>query len=313
MATGGNWEGPWESSLAQYEIFSIESESHPFSSGAFWELWINHVSSEVGACEAQPTSGQEVLFFPECFGECLPPPNPLGIEVPGVAELGKPVTATVTSYANPSGASSPASGAMIAYDGRTTPTDAGGHATLTFTHAGSAEVKVTAPGSVRTEATVCVHSGSDGTCGASGSSGASSSSSVSSAVAGPAGSPYVGPYALVPRLSDLIDGHVYRRGHVPRILAGSILAHTTVSSVRLTLRREHRGRCYAFDGTTTRFVHARCGTGHPFEVSSNGTFSYLLPSALAPGRYVLDIEASDAAGNRTTLARGTSRIVFYVR
>ena len=28
---------------------------------------------------------------------------------------------------------------------------------------------------------------------------------------------------------------------------------------------------------------------------------------------LLDIEATDAAGNRTTLARGTSRIVFYVR
>jgi hypothetical protein len=28
---------------------------------------------------------------------------------------------------------------------------------------------------------------------------------------------------------------------------------------------------------------------------------------------VLDIEATDAAGNRTTLARGTSRVVFDVR
>ena len=35
--------------------------------------------------------------------------------------------------------------------------------------------------------------------------------------------------------------------------------------------------------------------------------------ALAPGRYVLDIEATDVAGNHTSLARGTSRIVFYVR
>ncbi len=60
-------------------------------------------------------------------------------------------------------------------------------------------------------------------------------------------------------------------------------------------------------------MRARCGTGKPFQVSTNGLFSYLLPSALAPGRYVLDIQATDAAGNRTTLARGTSRIVFYVR
>ena len=50
-----------------------------------------------------------------------------------------------------------------------------------------------------------------------------------------------------------------------------------------------------------------------FKVSTAPSFSYLLPSTLAPGRYVLDIQATDVAGNRTTLARGTSRIVFYVR
>ena len=42
-------------------------------------------------------------------------------------------------------------------------------------------------------------------------------------------------------------------------------------------------------------------------------FRSLLPGGLAPGRYVLDIQATDAAGNHTSLARGTSRIVFYVR
>ena len=62
-----------------------------------------------------------------------------------------------------------------------------------------------------------------------------------------------------------------------------------------------------------RFLRARCAEGSFFKVSTTGSFSYLLPSALQPGRYVLDIKASDAAGNTTTLARGTSRIVFYVR
>jgi hypothetical protein len=47
-------------------------------------------------------------------------------------------------------------------------------------------------------------------------------------------------------------------------------------------------------------------------VSSNALFSYFLPFALSPGRYVLDTEATDVAGNHTSLARGTSRIVFYV-
>jgi hypothetical protein len=60
-------------------------------------------------------------------------------------------------------------------------------------------------------------------------------------------------------------------------------------------------------------VHTRCGSGAFFKVSSTPSFSYLLPGALARGRYVLDIQATDAAGNRTSLARGTSRTVFYVR
>jgi hypothetical protein len=41
--------------------------------------------------------------------------------------------------------------------------------------------------------------------------------------------------------------------------------------------------------------------------------SYLLPHRLGRGRYVLDVIATDGAGNREALARGTSRVVFFVR
>jgi hypothetical protein len=97
------------------------------------------------------------------------------------------------------------------------------------------------------------------------------------------------------------------------VLAGTVTAHTAVSSVSLELRRRFRGHCSAYDGVIEQFVAARCGRGRFFKVSTSSSFSYLLPAALAPGRYVLDIEATDVAGNRTSLARGTSRIVFYVR
>jgi hypothetical protein len=49
-----------------------------------------------------------------------------------------------------------------------------------------------------------------------------------------------------------------------------------------------------------------------FSVSKSASFSYLLP-APGPGRYVFDVQAVDSVGNRTTLARGTSRIMFSVR
>src|SRR5439155_11971817 len=125
--------------------------------------------------------------------------------------------------------------------------------------------------------------------------------------------PYTGPYALVAKQAGLIEGRVYRRGHAPRLLTGSIVAHNAVTSVSLELRRRHKGRCWSYDGLTERFRPARCGQGAFFKVSTNGLYSYLLPEALRPGRYVLDVQATDMAGNHTTLARGTSRLVFYVR
>ena len=124
--------------------------------------------------------------------------------------------------------------------------------------------------------------------------------------------PYKGVYALVAHVSGLSEGHVYSRHHGPRLLSGVVSSHSPVDAVSLLLRRRDHGRCSSYDGTTERFRHARCGTGSFFHVSNSGAFSYLLPAALGRGRYVLDIRASDTAGNQVALARGTSRTVFYV-
>jgi hypothetical protein len=161
-----------------------------------------------------------------------------------------------------------------------------------------------------------VHAGSDGNCGTHAPSNSVTPTSNTGANTGGVASfvnRYTGPFALVASATGLLDGHVYARGRGPRVLSGTILAHSPVSAVSLELRRRHRGVCSAYDGTSERFRRARCGSGSFFGVSSNGVFSYLLPAALGPGRYVLDVQASDVAGNRTTLARGTSRLVFYVR
>jgi hypothetical protein len=314
LATAGNWNGQWFSGL-DYSVETIEGQDYPFTQPYYWSFWLDNKPATEGVCETELNPGDSVLFFLECFSEtsgvCPPvPPNPLGIEAPAMAEVGKPITVGVTSYANATGAPSPAVGATVTYGGESAVTDASGHATLTFSNAGKVILNATAPASVRTETTVCVRVAGESACGAQGPTGTPGSSSPSSGTT--ASSPYKGAYALVPKLTSLLDGRTYKRGHAPRVLSGSVLAHTAVSSVSLKLRREHRGRCYAFDGVSTRFVRARCGKGSSFKVSSNGVFSYLLPEPLPPGRYVLDIEATDAAGNRTTLARGTSRIVFYV-
>ena len=72
------------------------------------------------------------------------------------------------------------------------------------------------------------------------------------------------------------------------------------SLLRVASRRE-RGR--------------RCGAKRVkwFSACDREQWSYLLPARLGPGRYVLDLEASDKAGNVDTLLQRTrTRVVFTV-
>jgi hypothetical protein len=162
-----------------------------------------------------------------------------------------------------------------------------------------------------------VHNGDDGSCGTAGRTqpgtpfptvGVSPSHTASAPQV-----PYKGPFAVVAQIAGISEHHVFAHGHAPRLLTGTVSAHTPVTSVSIALRRAYRGRCLAYSGVRERFTHMPCGSARFFEVARTSSFSYLLPAALLPGRYVLDVEATDAAGNRTVLARGTSRIVFFVR
>jgi hypothetical protein len=312
LATGGNWSGPWNGEFNQYEIFSIEGELHEFDSAStanyFWSLWVNDEESTVGACEAELQPGARVLFFASCFGSTCPGESlPLEIEAPATASAGEKVSVTIKRYSS-TGQGTPTEGATVIGAAQPATTNASGQAIVSFAQAGEYTLRASASGSVRTEATVCVHSGNDGNCGTT-IPGATRTTTAAPTTA----PPYSGPYAVVAKATGVVEGHVYTRAKAPRVLSGTVASHTPVASVELRLRRSYRGRCYAYGGTSERFVRARCGSGSFFKVSSSPSFSYLLPGALAPGRYVLDLEAIDASGHRSTLARGTSRIVFYVR
>jgi hypothetical protein len=208
------------------------------------------------------------------------------------------------------------SGAVVS--GATEPTDANGHATLIFSTAGEFTVRVSAPETVRTEANICVHVANDGGCSTANavpgtSSATSSAQSGTLSSQNKAAPAYKGPYAIVAQITGVGEHHVYSRKTAPRILSGTVSAHVSVAGVSIALRRSYRNRCSAYSGVRERFVRARCGSAPFFAVSRSASFSYLLPAAPGPGRYVLDVQAVDSAGNRTTLARGTSRIVFFVR
>jgi hypothetical protein len=322
LATNGNWSGQWFGGGVNpegkfeglgYSVETILGESYPFVSGSFWDVWVDNHEAQ-GLCPEEMQQGGQLLIFPCHFEEGKECPQPLTIEAPVEAGVGESVGATVKQYAA-KGESSPAGGAEIAWPGGAAVTDAQGHATLTFASAGNQVLRVTGssggPATVRTEASVCVHAGNDGTCGTTGPSGANRAGTSTQVQQPPP--PYKGPYAVVADITGPRDSRVYARGHAPRVLAGTVTAHTAVTSVSLKLRRRYRGRCFAYDGLRERFARAICGRGRFFAVSKSSSFNYLLPAALAPGRYVLDVEATDAAGNRTALARGSSRIVFYVR
>jgi hypothetical protein len=178
---------------------------------------------------------------------------------------------------------------------------------ISFASPGVATVRAEAPEAIRTETPICVHAGNDGTCGTT----APVAAHTSIPLSPPA--PYKGPFAIVAQVSGLTDGHVYGRSQAPRVLAGTVISQAAVTSVTLALRREYRGRCYVYEGTRERFVRSRCWKDSAFQVAQGGRFSYLLPTRLKPGRYVLDVQGTDAAGNQVALARGTSRVVFYVR
>jgi hypothetical protein len=324
LATGGNWDGTWDAKYDQYEIFSIEGESHPFAeSPYYWELWVNHRVALLGACEQQLEAGDEVLWAVGCYSEelgvCPGEATPLGVEVAPTANVGEPVSVIVKQY-NGEGVPTPAVGAQLTGGGAGAVTDSQGHATVTFPTAGTFLLAVTGsatgPAAIRTEADVCVHNGNDGTCGTTAPT-SSPTPSVAKAPTTPA--IYTGPYAVVAQVTGLLEGHHYSARHAPRVLTGRVSAPTAVAEVRLRLTRTvatRRGApsCSYYNGTTDRFQSMRCGAAHGryFAAGDQATFSYLLPSALSPGRYVLDVQASDLAGSVTKLARGSSRIVFYV-
>ena len=75
-------------------------------------------------------------------------PNPLAIEAPASADVGKSVQVTVKRY-NAKGEASPANGATVTGASTAATTDSGGHATVSFSSAGEVTLQASASESVR--------------------------------------------------------------------------------------------------------------------------------------------------------------------
>jgi hypothetical protein len=318
-ATHGNWKATLQPEGVEIDgIEGLNLPSFAENAYAYWAFWLNNEFAPLGACSEEVGAGADIVFVMQCYAagaQCAEsasaPDHFLTATAPPsrVLLVGETTSVTVSSVDTQTGStetSLPAQASLSAGPQSVTPNSTGA-TTLTFPTAGTYTIQAKAPDSVPSDPyVVCVHVAGDGGCG---------TTAANTPGGGVAGfqQRYSGPFALAARSADPLDGHVYRRGHGPRLLSGTILSHEVVTSVSLELRRQYRGRCSAYDGTNERFLSARCGSGKSFGVAKGGSFSYLLPAALGPGRYVLDITAQDVAGNKTSLARGSSRIVFYVR
>jgi hypothetical protein len=336
LATGATWSGTYFSSFGDYEVNSILGELHPVSptDGSFWSFWIDNAPANLGICQQQLNPGDQILFFPDCFGPTCPagyvPPSVLALAAPTVVQSGAAFTAGVLAYPNAGGTPTALVGATVAGDGVSAVTGAGGQATLTLSTPGSYLLSATAANSVRTESVICVHNGNDGNCGTSHSTGGSSTGPVVGQTPPATGSKpapacatngadglcgTLDKTAPIARL-QIPEGRHYRHGRGPRELNGSVGADPSgIKTIRLRLTRQSHGVCQVYSATRATLVDGSCKIEDAawFTVGPPSPFSYLLKKPLPAGRYVLDVQAVDGAGNvQPTQVAGRSRIVFRV-
>lgn len=326
IGVAGDWNGSFFSGLG-YTVERIRGESHAFPDNDFFELWLNNRSSSLGICGVELQDGDDVLLLvARC--EVGPPPDflcenapvlPLALAAPAKVSPGVPFGVTVVEYAA-DGTSSPAAGASVGGGAAPAISNAAGVATVTLAAGGPAALQATKSGRVRSATeSVCATTGSDGFCG--------------SAVPGAPDTPPIAPPPCATTGNDglcgtgdrrapaaavrgIAEGQRFARGEGPRELRVAVDRDASgLLDVKLRLTRNDRGRCSTFSGKSERFRHIKCGAsnGFWFSVGDRQDTSYLLPSRLPRGRYVLDVNAIDKAFNRDdTRRRGGNRIVFHV-
>ena len=300
-ATAGDWEGQYFSGFG-YSVERIFGETYRFSDNRdFWATWLNNRPAS-GLCSTELQEGDEVLFyvdrciFSQAQQRCTNEPvYPLGLRAPAEGRIDAPAEVTVVRY-DAGGDAAPVEGARVTGPGVDATTGADGRATVRFGQAGQVRLKAETPGSARSAAETVQVAGA-------------------AATAAPA-PPVATADTLAPlaRIAGIREKQRFSRRRAPRTLRGSVTPDPSgLRAVKLSLTRSHGGRCELYSPTRERFRRSHCGRHVNFAIGDRQDWSYLLPSRLKRGRYVLDAVAVDKLGNRDRLARGRNRVVFFVR
>jgi hypothetical protein len=314
QATGGDWSGPWFDGFG-YSVATIRGETHEFGGDpVFWGFFVNDVLSSAGLCGAELQTGDQVLLAPisEQLGASYAVLSLGG--VPATVAPGQPfkvtVTRTTTDAANNVTRDAVAD-ATVSGAGTSVTTAADGTAQITLGVRGAVVLRATHGGDIRSASEpVCVTDGADGACGT-----AVAAACLTTGDDGACGT--IDRRAPRGKIISIREGQRFGRGKGPRTLSGVVAADPSgLAGVRLRLTRNDSGRCATFDGRSERFAALkRCGAGRGkwFSAGDREAWSYLLPARLGRGRYVLDVQARDRAGNIDALLQRTrTRVVFRV-
>jgi len=207
-------------------------------------------------------------------------------------------------------------GATVAGADASGVTNAAGIATVTVTTGGPRTLKASKAGRARSAGEpVCSTTGSDGLCGSAVAIAARCATNGRDGRCGTRDSS-----APAVNIRDIAEGRRFARGAGPRTLhAVADPDPSGLLRMKLRLTRIDHGRCSYFSGKRERFVVTGRGDcsaskGFWFAVGDRQDTSYLLPSRLPRGRYVLDANVIDRAFNRDDARRrGGNRVVFHVR
>jgi hypothetical protein len=293
LGGGFTWAGTWFDNFNDFGIDRIGPDTNggppTFPS---WGYALNYTASQVGGCQQEVQSGDDVLFAYDFFSKV----HLLKLIAPGSANTGQAVQVTVVDGQN----GAPVAGAVVG--GQVTGVDGG--ATLVFDTPGVHPIKADKSDSVRSNTVgVCVHNGADGTCGTG-----------PDAVAGGGATAFddTGPAA---RIAGIRRGHVYSARRAPRLLKGTVGTDPSgVKAVYIRLWRHFRGRCWFYSWRTETLRRGACGSHRDLVYAGRGPqWSYLLPFGPPPGHYRVDAIAVDGHGNGSAITPGVNRVDFRVR
>lgn len=146
VATRGDWNGTWYASYKEYDITSILGDT-PNPKHAYFEIFVNHVATSVGACELKLAPGDQLLFA--VVPDAGKAQTPLALST---TVVGTKVTAKVMGY-SAKGRAEPLRGATLTIGAKRLTTAANGTATFPAPSRRTTLV-ASAPGYIRDESTV---------------------------------------------------------------------------------------------------------------------------------------------------------------